>query len=120
MQERIRLWLELKEVSALLLQLDLNDEEQAELLPVLQERQIIIRNQIQSVKVTDAEGLNHPEIKQIVGECLDLEKKLLEKHFNRRQELSTMLKDIKKSSDARNSYQQVYNQTEGYFIDKAR
>jgi hypothetical protein len=105
---------ELVVVTQSLLALDLESDEGIERLIDLQRKQIELRASIEVCSQMKKSN----ELNSIINNCLYLEGKFQEKLSFNLGKLENEMGKIKTATKVKNSYQPIYYQSNGYFIDK--
>lgn len=111
------LWLEMRQTTEQILGLSVEDEEFEQKLEQLQTQQIKLRDAI-NLTVTEQGAANNPLNRKLIEECMQLEREVQMKFTAYQLELSSEIRLLQNASKARNNYQKVYSQYDGYFIDK--
>jgi hypothetical protein len=105
---------ELVVVTQSLLALALESDEGIERLIDLQRKQIELRARIEAY----SQVKKNSEHKSIINDCLYLEGKLQEKLAFNLNKLEDEMGKLKLATKVKNSYQPIYYQPNGYFIDE--
>jgi hypothetical protein len=105
---------ELVVVTQSLLALDLESDEGIERLIDLQRKQMELRASIEAYSQVKKSS----EHESIINDCLYMEGKLQEKLSFNVDKLEDEMGKLKLATKVKNSYQPIYSQSNGYFIDK--
>lgn len=106
----------LQEFSKAILELNFDKEEDLEVLAQYQQEQAIIMQQLQNLLSENGKALEAHT--RLVKECYELEQRvqfLLTRHKEQARE---QISKINISMKQRNSYQNPYSQSHGYFVDQ--
>ncbi|MFF2483649.1 hypothetical protein [Paenibacillus sp. NPDC058071] len=107
---------EMKETGVSMLSLDLEEEANHGLLFSLQNRQAELRELIRHRVELESHVYNDLE-RQLLMDCLTVERELMKKMLLLKEEAGKQLKQISEGKRSRNAYQQDMIQHIGYFID---
>jgi hypothetical protein len=105
---------ELVVVTQSLLALDLDSDEGIERLIDLQRKQVELRTSIDACSQMKKSN----ELNTIINNCFYLEGKLQEKLSFNLDKLENEMGKLKTAAKVKNSYQPIYYQSSGYFIDE--
>nr|AYQ74133.1 hypothetical protein EAV92_17125 [Cohnella candidum] len=106
------------ETSEAILELDLEEEEDAERLGALQARQVALRVHIE--RAWSSAYRNDPEIHALTEKAYESERQVNDRLKAARQMFSNHLSKIQVGSRMKNAYHHEYSQAEGYFFDRKK
>lgn len=110
------LWTEMKRLSEQILSLSLDDEQSAELLGKLQDKQAQLRGRLQLHLASGTESKPPYDIQEL----LELELQIRQKLHDKKDEFARHLQLFEQAGRAKSFYESSYTQTHGYFIDKQK
>jgi len=108
---------DLLHVTKNIVELPLEQEDHDERIAELQERQIVIRERIDSYRSRGSQPLSDVT-KCMIQECLEIERRIHVKFSKHRADLDEKIKTIEMGNKAKKLYSQSYSQIDGYFVDK--
>ncbi|KIL36702.1 hypothetical protein SD71_06800 [Cohnella kolymensis] len=109
------LWQELISVTRRLAELDLNEDQSAEILIIGQQRQVELREQIDNIK-SEANVSLHVDL---VQECLDLERQFQMHLVDARERYRQPLSNLQQANQLRRVYTN-FQQSDGIFVDRSQ
>jgi hypothetical protein len=101
-----------------ILALSLEENTNIEVLDLLQIQQTVITKKIEVALNSKSHTISSIQLEQQVAKCLHLEALVRQKMRNEQLDAAAHLKNITDGEKVRNSYQNAYSNSDGYFIDK--
>lgn len=108
---------EMLHISKKIVELSSDSEDFTEQLAILQLRQQLLRDEYDSLL---PENRDTSREKITIAQCLEVEREIKQKLIDYRVFVRDQLEQIQQGNVVMNSYNKIYTQVEGYFIDKQR
>lgn len=106
------------DVSKLLLELDLKDEEQVNKVSELQQLKAELQAEIDSIIRRDT--AHSVKVDELLKYCLSLEEDIYAKFVMQRDSYRNHLSKIREAKRTNQVYNSAYSQVDGYFIDRKK
>jgi len=117
LEKALQLLTEAKEISQQILQLPFNEGTFIEELDNLQQRQEIVRVELQQLFL-ESSLVSAVRIKALAEECLEVERQVQNKLVNFQSQLQREFQQFKQKSNIMKNNYGTYVQASGYFIDQ--